>query len=112
MASLVIPTSLAAGVPFEQATSARLIRATKTQRIRLAADLTDVTPFRGVFMWALDRARRCRRRCSILRDDRPGSLGDQAAVAIAELSRQAENNQQQHALDGAGRGIRQILVHR
>src|SRR6266700_3365642 len=100
MASLVIPTSRAAGVPPEQAVSARLMRATKTHLIlvAVAADLTVLTPFRGVFMCALDRARRGRRRCSIWSDDGPRAWRDQAVVGAAEHAgeapaRHAENDQ-------------------
>src|SRR6266849_3589443 len=48
MVSLVIPTSLAAGVALEQAATARLISAAKTQR--KLADLTGLDSFLDVFM--------------------------------------------------------------
>src|SRR3989442_14693755 len=91
MLSLVIPTSLAAGVPPEQAVSARLMRATKTHRILLAvaADLTVLTPFRGVFMCALDRARRGRRGCSLWGDHWSRAWRDHAAIGVAEEAGQA-----------------------
>src|SRR5438445_4059732 len=114
MLSLVIPTSLAAGVPLEQAAIAKLITAITTHRILLAADLTVLTPFRGVFMCALHRARGGRRRRSLWGDHGSRAWCDQAAIAVAEqagqaAARDAENDQQQHALDGARRGIGQIL---
>src|ERR1700687_669417 len=115
MASLVIPTSVAAGAPGEQAATARPIRATKTQR--MLADLTVVDSFccccsQRAFYWA----RCCRRRRAIGSDNQLGPSRDQAAVGVAEhagqaTARHAENHEQQYPLDCAGRSIRQILVH-